>query len=172
VPEILERYERRLGTLQEGHEGSLTEVGGRLSWGRYSPSLSSLSPYGRSSAGVPSTRPTESSCQFEPTTVLSGMGAPSSRRLVNVSSRCDQVSSDGGFEPQPISWGSISQGIPLFSTNTMPVRAARSSMRGLPPRGFGGSGGRSGSMVSHSSSVTSSLAMFSGYPINGFVRLT
>jgi hypothetical protein len=26
-------------------------------------------------------------------------------------------------------------------------------------------------MVSHSSSVTSSLAMFSGYPVNGFVRL-
>jgi hypothetical protein len=75
-------------------------------------------------------------------------------------------------EAQPIFWGSISQGIPLFSTNTIPVRAARSSMRGLPPWGFGGSGGRSGSMVSHSSSVTSSLAMFSGYPVNGFVRLT
>jgi hypothetical protein len=27
-------------------------------------------------------------------------------------------------------------------------------------------------MVSHSSSVTSSLAMFSCYPVNGFVRLT
>src|ERR671913_1356969 len=75
-------------------------------------------------------------------------------------------------DPQPISWGSISQGMPLFSTKTMPVRAARSSMRGLPPWGFGGSGGRSASMVSHSWSVTSSLAMFSGYPVNGFVRLT
>jgi len=75
-------------------------------------------------------------------------------------------------DPQPISFGSISQGIPLFSTKTMPVRAARSSMRGLPPWGFGGSGGRSGSMVSHSSSVTSSLAIFSCYPVNGFVRLT
>jgi hypothetical protein len=75
-------------------------------------------------------------------------------------------------DPQPISFGSISQGIPLFSTKTMPVRAARSSMRGLPPWGFGGSGGRSGSMVSHSSSVTSSLAIFSCYPANGFVRLT
>ena len=75
-------------------------------------------------------------------------------------------------EPQPISWGSISQGIPLFSTKTMPVRAARLSMRGLPPWGLGGSGGRSGSMVSHSSSATSSLAMFSCYPLNGFVRLT
>src|SRR5215213_10403678 len=75
-------------------------------------------------------------------------------------------------DPQPISWGSISQGMPLFSTKTMPVRAARSSMRGLPPWGFGGSGGRSGSMVSHNSSVTSSLAMFSAYPVSGFVRLT
>src|SRR5215204_7686104 len=75
-------------------------------------------------------------------------------------------------EPQPISFGSISQGIPLLRTNTIPVRAARLSMRGLPPWGFGGSGGRSGSMVSHSSSVTSSLAMFSSYPVNGFVRLT
>src|SRR5687768_1838382 len=75
-------------------------------------------------------------------------------------------------EPQPISWGSISQGMPLFSTKTMPVRAARSSMRGLPPWGFGGSGGRSGSMVSHNSSVTSSLAMLSCYPANGFVRLS
>jgi hypothetical protein len=75
-------------------------------------------------------------------------------------------------EPQPISWGSISQGMPLFSTKTMPVSAARSSMRGLPPRGFGASGGRSGSMVSHSSSVTSSLAIFSCYPLTRFVRLT
>jgi hypothetical protein len=75
-------------------------------------------------------------------------------------------------EPQPISWGSISQGMPLLSTKMMPVSAARLSMRGLPPWGFGGSGGRSGSMVSHSSSVTSSLAMFSAYPVNGFVRLT
>lgn len=75
-------------------------------------------------------------------------------------------------DPQPISFGSISQGIPLFSTKTIPVRAARWSMRGLPPWGFGGSGGRSGSMVSHSSSVTSSLGMFSCYPVNGFVRLT
>ena len=75
-------------------------------------------------------------------------------------------------DPQPISWGSISQGMPLFSTKTIPVRAARSSMRGLPPWGFGDSGGRSGSMVSHSSLVTSSLAMPSGYPVNGFVRHT
>jgi hypothetical protein len=75
-------------------------------------------------------------------------------------------------DPQPISFGSISQGIALFSTKTIPVRAARSSMRGLPPWGFGGSGGRSASMVSHSSSVTSSLAIFSCYPVNGFVRLT
>ena len=60
-------------------------------------------------------------------------------------------------EPQPISLGSISQGTPLLRTKTMPVRAARSSTRGLPPFGFGGSGGKSGSMVSHSSSLTSSF---------------
>src|SRR5215217_243804 len=34
---------------------------------------------------------------------------------------------------------SISQGMPLFSTKIMPVRAARSSMRGLPPLDLGGS---------------------------------
>src|SRR5215212_8230740 len=73
-------------------------------------------------------------------------------------------------EPQPISWGSISQGMPLFKTNRMPVRAARSSMRGLPPLGFGGSSGSSGSITSHSSSVTSFLAMLSPYPPPGFVR--
>jgi len=67
-------------------------------------------------------------------------------------------------EPQPISWGSISQGMPLFSTKMMPVRAARSFTRGLPPSVLGGSGGNSGSTISQSSSVTNSLAMFSTYP--------
>jgi hypothetical protein len=67
-------------------------------------------------------------------------------------------------EPQPISWGNISQGMPLFSTKMMPLRAARSSTRGLPPSGLGGSGGSSGSITSHSSSVTNSLAISSTYP--------
>src|SRR3712207_217096 len=75
-------------------------------------------------------------------------------------------------EPQPISWGSISQGMPLLRTNRMPVRAARSSMRGLPPLGLGGSSGKSGSITSHSSSVTSGLAIFTSYPPLGFVRRT
>lgn len=39
----------------------------------------------------------------------------------------------------------------------MPVRAARSSIRGLPPLGLGGPWGNSGSITSHRSSVTSSL---------------
>ena len=60
-------------------------------------------------------------------------------------------------EPQPISLGSISQGIPLLRTQTMPARAARSFTRGLPPFGFAGSVGKSGSMISHSSSLTSSF---------------
>ena len=74
--------------------------------------------------------------------------------------------------PQPISWGSISHGMPLFSTKIMPVRAARSSMRGRPPSGLGGSGGKSGSTTSQSSSVTSSLAMSLPYPAQSFVSRT
>jgi hypothetical protein len=35
-------------------------------------------------------------------------------------------------EPQPISWGSNSQGMPLRRTKTMPVRQARSSTGGRP----------------------------------------
>jgi hypothetical protein len=62
-------------------------------------------------------------------------------------------------EPQPISLGSISQGIPLFKMKTMPLRAARSSTRGLPPLSLGGSGGKRGSMISQRSSLTSSLLM-------------
>src|SRR5215211_5052337 len=75
-------------------------------------------------------------------------------------------------EPHPISWGNIFQGIPLLRTNRMPVRAARSSMRGLPPLGLGGSSGSSGSITSHSSSVRSSLAILSAYPLSSFVRRT
>jgi hypothetical protein len=41
--------------------------------------------------------------------------------------------------PQPISWGRYSQGMPVLSTKSMPVRAARSGVLGLPPFGFGGS---------------------------------
>src|SRR5215218_7945941 len=67
-------------------------------------------------------------------------------------------------EPQPISWGSISQGMPLLRTKMMPDKAARSSTRGRPPRGFGGSGGSRGSMSSHSSSVTSFLLMLTSVP--------
>lgn len=59
--------------------------------------------------------------------------------------------------PQPSSWGSISQGIPLLRTNRMPVNAARLGRRGRPPLGLGGSGGRSGSMTAHSSSLTNGL---------------
>lgn len=44
--------------------------------------------------------------------------------------------------PQPMSWGSISQGM-LRSTKRMPVKAARSDTRGRPPFGFGFSGGNS-----------------------------
>jgi hypothetical protein len=57
--------------------------------------------------------------------------------------------------PQPISCGSISQGMPDLRTKTMPVRAARSEIRGRPPLGLGGSGGSNGSTSAHNSSLTS-----------------
>jgi hypothetical protein len=55
-------------------------------------------------------------------------------------------------EPQPISRGSISHGMPDRNTNRMPVSAARDDTRGRPPLGFGGSGGNNGSTINHSKS--------------------
>ena len=61
--------------------------------------------------------------------------------------------------PQPSSCGSISQAIPLLSTNKIPVNTARSLMRGRPPLGLGGSVGSSGATTAHNSSLTSGLLM-------------
>ena len=65
-------------------------------------------------------------------------------------------------EPQPISAGSISQGMPALSTKMMPVRQARSGMRGRPPVGFAGSGGSNGAMRFQSSSETNGLLISHG----------
>jgi hypothetical protein len=46
------------------------------------------------------------------------------------------VSAGPSALPQPISWGSISQGMPLLRTKRMPVRAARSGTGGRPPFGL------------------------------------
>src|SRR3954453_20668965 len=62
-------------------------------------------------------------------------------------------------EPQPISWGSISQGMPLFSTNRMPVRAARSSTGGRPPFGRGGGDGGGGGKRDQKGAETRGAAM-------------
>jgi hypothetical protein len=51
--------------------------------------------------------------------------------------------------PQPISWGSISQGMLALSTKRIPVNAARLPLLGRPPFGLGGSGGKSGSIMAH-----------------------
>jgi len=64
-------------------------------------------------------------------------------------------------DPQPISRGRSSHGMPLFRTNRMPVSTLRRS-RGLRPgyrrrRGLGG--GRRGSITLHNSSSSNGLAM-------------
>lgn len=61
--------------------------------------------------------------------------------------------------PQPISSGRYSQGVPVLRTNRIPVRQARSGTLGRPPLGLGGSGGICRLIRSHSSSVSSGLAM-------------
>ena len=70
--------------------------------------------------------------------------------------------------PQPISWGSISQGMPLRNTNRIPVNAARFATLGRPPLGLGGSGGSNGSMIAHSSSGNSGFPMRLLYHKSGF----
>ena len=67
-------------------------------------------------------------------------------------------------EPQPISRGKSSHGIPVLSTNTIPVSTWRSASLLRPPLGLGGCAGSSGSIRFHSSSGTSSLAMPASYP--------
>src|SRR5918995_5535653 len=63
-------------------------------------------------------------------------------------------------DPQPISWGSISQGMPLFKPNRMPSSAARSGTRGLPPFGLGDSAGSNGPITSHNPSLTKASGIF------------
>ena len=70
--------------------------------------------------------------------------------------------------PQPISAGSISQGMPVCRTNKIPAKAARLDSRGLPPFGFSGSGGSRGSMICQSSSLTNCFAMPQSYQFLGF----
>ena len=63
-------------------------------------------------------------------------------------------------EPQPTSCGRYSQRMPVFSTNRMPVKTARSGTRGRP--GFSLSqrgGGSSGATTAQSSSLTNGLAI-------------
>ena len=52
-------------------------------------------------------------------------------------------------QPQPISGGRSSHWIPVFKTNKMPVSAARSGMRGRPPRADGRCTGSQGTMTAH-----------------------
>lgn len=71
-------------------------------------------------------------------------------------------------EPQPISCGSISHGMPDRRTKRMPVKAARSGARGRPPLGLGGAGGSSGSTITHNSSGRRGLLIGTFY--HGIIR--
>jgi hypothetical protein len=62
-------------------------------------------------------------------------------------------------EPQPISCGNISQGMPLRRTNTIPLKQARSDSLGLPPLGLGIGGGNRDLINSHRSLGISEGAM-------------
>jgi hypothetical protein len=80
--------------------------------------------------------------------------------------------------PQPISWGSISHGMPLRRTKRMPVRAARSGTGGRPPFGVRRRFGSSGAIRAHNLSPTNAAATAPVYidaisrPVfgRGFVR--
>ena len=62
-------------------------------------------------------------------------------------------------QPQPISCGRSSHGMPVLSTNRMPVSVLRCSIGVRPPLGRGLCGGKQGSMSSQSSSVSSGFAI-------------
>jgi hypothetical protein len=52
-------------------------------------------------------------------------------------------------EPQPSSGGKSSHAMPVRSTTRIPLSAARSEMRGRPPRGFDAGAGRTFSIIGH-----------------------
>ncbi len=62
--------------------------------------------------------------------------------------------------PQPISCGSISQGMPLLRTKRIPVSAARSGTGGRPPLGLRRRFGSSGAIRAHNLSPTNAAATF------------
>src|SRR4051794_17691425 len=68
-------------------------------------------------------------------TAVAKKGAPTPRAACHARSRRDAVTPE-----QPISFGTMRHGIPVTSTNTIAVNAARSLTRGRPVRGHGRSG--------------------------------
>jgi|GEM_PF-606029 len=67
--------------------------------------------------------------------------------------------------PQPISAGRYSHGMPVRSTNNMPVKACRSGSGGRPPFGRAARGGSRGAITAHNSSLTSSFPILAAYPL-------
>jgi hypothetical protein len=109
--------------------------------------------------------PTHSPSQEKPYPSLSGRPRPGGPGAPDVvlptllppASRASVASTSNPIHSPSLLGEHLPGDVPLFKTKTMPARAARSSIRGLPPCGLGGSLGNSGSIVSHNSSDTSSL---------------
>ena len=77
-----------------------------------------------------------------------------SLRHIPLRCQCLSLRQQVSPEPQPISGGSVLQGMPLLSTKMMPRKASRLEKGGRPPFGLGRSSGSRGWMISHNSSVT------------------
>lgn len=73
--------------------------------------------------------------------------------------------------PHPSSTGRSFQGMPVFSTNRIPVRHFRSETRGRPPSGLGSRFGSSGAIAAQSSSVTNSAGMSTPSLVLGYLSV-
>lgn len=74
--------------------------------------------------------------------------------------------------PKPSSWGSSSQGMPVRSTNTMPLRACSSLSLGRPPLAEGVNAGNSGSIFLKSAALISLFLFRPMYLQTQIKRLT
>ena len=135
----------------------LRSPAGRGRWGSarsWSPATSA--PFCRDGRGSSIESPSRSSAQASANRSRSTRcRSPSAPAACQSRRRRQHI---GPVQPKT-SRGSRSQPMPDQGTNTMASRARRSSHRGRPPFGFGGSGGSSGATAAHNSSLTRGLVI-------------